>query len=229
MKTLPPRSSLTNAVVASAGSRRSARAPRARGWRPPRRRCGAVGERHEHVHALGAAGLHRAGQAQRRRAPGARAGRRRPPRRTLALGRVEVEHEVRRPVPVVGRDQRRVVLDGPLVGEPQQRAPVVAERVGHLALGRLGPHRRWRPSPGVYFGTFFCMNGCCPGRPGSPTAGGRAARHDPVRDRVEVVDQVALGRAGAVEQGLVEIGQRHAARVSSLFWATCSTLADNAG
>ena len=35
--------------------------------------------------------------------------------------------------------ERRVVLDGALVGEPQQRATVVAQRVGHLALRRLGP------------------------------------------------------------------------------------------
>ena len=35
-------------------------------------------------------------------------------------------------------------------------------------------------------------------------------RDDPVAHRVEVVDEVALGRVGAVEQRLVEVGQRHA-------------------
>ena len=39
----------------------------------------------------------------------------------------------------IGADQRRVVLDRPLVGEPQQRAPVVAQRVRHLALRGLRP------------------------------------------------------------------------------------------
>ena len=35
-------------------------------------------------------------------------------------------------------------------------------------------------------------------------------REDPIAYRVEVVDQIALGRAGPVEQRLVEVGQRHA-------------------
>jgi hypothetical protein len=40
-------------------------------------------------------------------------------------------------------------------------------------------------------------------------------RHHAVRDSVEVVDQVALGRSGVVEQRLVEVGQPDA--VSLLF------------
>jgi len=33
---------------------------------------------------------------------------------------------------------------------------------------------------------------------------------DPVADRVEVVDEIALGRLGAVEQRLVEVGESDA-------------------
>ena len=61
--TLPPRSALTNAVVATSGSSSSARRAIARvaaaavvGRRP-------VGDRHEDVHALRAAALHRTGEA----------------------------------------------------------------------------------------------------------------------------------------------------------------------
>ena len=100
-------------------------------------------DRDEHVHALGAARLDRALAGRRRRAPGGRGGRREPPSRSVvAVGRVEVEHEVGHAVGTVGAHQRRVVLDGALVREPQQRAPVVAQRVGHLALRRLGPDGR---------------------------------------------------------------------------------------
>ena len=35
-------------------------------------------------------------------------------------------------------------------------------------------------------------------------------REDPIPDGVEVLDQVPLRRAGAVEQGLVEVRQRDA-------------------
>jgi hypothetical protein len=48
--------------------------------------------------------------------------------------RVEVEHEMGRAVPTIGANQGRVVLHGALVGKPQQRATVVAKRVGHLPL-----------------------------------------------------------------------------------------------
>ena len=121
-------------------------------------------DRHEHVHALGAARLHGAGEAD--------------------VGE-RLAHEVRRPRPPArtpspsggsrsstrwvarsrrsARRQRRVVLDGPLVGEPQQRPAVVAQRVGHRALRRLGPQRHRRaPTPACTSGTFFCMNGAWP-------------------------------------------------------------------
>ena len=62
-------------------------------------------------------------------------------REAVALGRVEVEHEMGHVVGTVDAHERRVVLDRALVGEPQQRAAVVAQRVRHLALRRLGPDR----------------------------------------------------------------------------------------
>ena len=74
--------------------------------------------------------------------------------------RIEIEDEVGDAVETFGADQRGVVLDGALVGEPQQRAPVVAQRIGHVPLRRLGPERDRRHPLRVYFGTFFCMNGC---------------------------------------------------------------------
>ena len=120
--------------------------------------------------------------ARSRPAPGGPGARPRPPSaKSSSLGRVEVEHEVRGPVDVVGPPQRRVVLDRALVGEPQQRAPVVAQRVVHLALARPPPRSApCAPSPGVYFGTFFCMNGSWP-RSTRITDSGRSASPGRIR------------------------------------------------
>ncbi len=91
-------------------------------------------DRHDDVHALGAARLDRALQAGvgQRLADEVGGGDRH--RERVPLGRVEVEHEVRHVLEVAGPDQRRVVLDGPLVGEPEECAAVVAERVGHVPM-----------------------------------------------------------------------------------------------
>ena len=61
---------------------------------------------------------------------------------------------------------------------------------------------------GVYFGRFFCMKGGWPGRT-RMTDSGRSAQagQDLLVDGVQIVDEVALGRVGPVEQRLVEVGQ----------------------
>ena len=61
---------------------------------------------------------------------------------------------------------------------------------------------------GVYFGTFFCMNGCW-SRCTRITESGRSASAgiEPVGDAVEVVDEVALGGPGVGEQRLIEVGE----------------------
>jgi hypothetical protein len=167
-------------------------------------------QRHEHVHALGPAGLHDARQAgvvqyladqpgggHRQLEPG-------------ALRRVQIHDQVGGP-DLAGEHQRRVVFHGALVGEPQQGAAVVAEGVRHLAVGRLGPdlgagypvgrvlrqvllhepvlaaqhpHHRQRPVP--------------------------QHRQDPVADRVQIVDEVPLGGAGSGKQLGVQVGQGYA-------------------
>src|SRR6266436_138642 len=48
---------------------------------------------------------------------------------------------MRLPVQAPGADQGRVILDRPLVGEPQQRPAIVAERVLNLATRGLRPLR----------------------------------------------------------------------------------------
>ena len=65
---------------------------------------------------------------------------------------------------VVDAEEGHVVLDRPLVGEPEQGSPVVAEHLVHLAVGRLRPHRHGADPVGAPFITFFCMNGAAPGR-----------------------------------------------------------------
>ena len=61
---------------------------------------------------------------------------------------------------------------------------------------------------GVYFGTFFCMNGAWP-RVTLITDSGRSRSSGRIRSShaVQVVDQIALRRPGTVEQRLVEVGQ----------------------
>ena len=144
--TLPPRSSRMNAVVASSGSSRSARAAIARVAAATSSGAPRRFDRHEHVHALGPAGLDRAGQARSASAWRTRNAARRPARtRPGAAGRGPApgaSAQVRR-----SPDQGRVVLDRPLVGEPEQRPPVVAQRVGHLPPGGLRPQPHRAPSP----------------------------------------------------------------------------------
>ena len=106
-----------------------------------------------------------------------------------------------------------MVLHRPLVREPQQRAPVVAERVRDLALGRLRPDRNRPNQSGVYFGTFFCMNGAVPADPDDGQRSLLQPGQDRIADGVEVIDEVALGRARPVEQRLVQMSERYAVAI----------------
>ena len=153
-----------NAVVASAGSSRSARAAIARVAAATSSIGAAVVERHEDVHALGPAGLHRAGQpgvGQRLRGPagrpatasanvvGPRAGRGRGPggsggpsrRRGPASGGTRPPAGWRTTAGCAGRCTART-------------RPRACEASAHT--GTVGTQS------GVYFGTFFCMNGAWP-------------------------------------------------------------------
>ena len=200
--TLPPRSSFTNSVVAIVGierggahgdgagggghlvdrrlRRRSGRT-RARPWRrwsSPRRR------------------------GRRRRAPGARAG---PPARPSGTTSPSGGSRSRmRWVIAVGPrrpHQRRVVLDRPLVGEPQQRAAVVAERVGHVALGGLRPEPHGlHPVGRVLRDVLLHERLLAPVHPDHRQRPVLELGEDPVAHAVEVVDQVALGGLGPVEE-----------------------------
>ena len=186
----------------------------ARGERPGRGRdvldAWLLVERHEHVQALGAAGLHRAGQpgVGQRLADEVRRPDRERERAVRGRG-IDVEDQMRLPVPAPGADQRRVVLDRPLVGEPQQRPAVVAQRVLDLAPRGLRPLRD-RAYPGRrVLGEVLLHEGVLaaqhPDHRQRPVAQPGDHRH---RDRVEVVDEIALGRASTVEQRLVEVGER---------------------
>ena len=210
-KTLPPRSSFTNSVVATSGSRAAARAAMAR--------VAAAASSSEVVPSMGTNTwsplaplvLTRAGQPEIGQRLADEAGRPHGHRERVALGRVEVEHEVGHVLAVVDAQQRGVVLDGALVGEPQQRAAVVAERVGHLPLGRLRPEpHRAHPLGRVLRHVLLHEGLLAPVDPDHRQRPVGEHGEDPVADAVEVVDQVPLGGSGAVEERLVEVGQRHA-------------------
>nr|BFE69008.1 hypothetical protein GCM10020092_023090 [Actinoplanes digitatis] len=91
-------------------------------------------ERHEDVHALRPAGLHGAGHARVGERLPDQTGRPHDHVERAALRRIQVHDQVGGAVALVDGHQRRVVLDRALVGEPQQRAAVVAEGVLHLAV-----------------------------------------------------------------------------------------------
>jgi hypothetical protein len=211
-KTFPPRSALTNAVVAMSGS--SALRPCGDG--PGRggrvlERCLVV-DRDEHVQPLGAAGLHRSGEPDIGQRLAHRMSGSDRHRERIGLRRVEVEHQVGDAIRPIDAHQGGVILDRPLVGEPQQRPAVVAQRVRHVPVRRLGPHAvTVRTQSGVYFGTFFCMKASWP-RCTRMTDSGRSSSTGRIRSRtrVEVLHQVPLRRAGSVEQGLVQVRQRNA-------------------
>ena len=197
--------------------RAARRAPRWRGSRrppPPSDAC--VVDRDEHVHALGPARLDRAVQARRRPAPGARGGRPGRPWRSVAprAGRGRARDGS------CGRDGRPARASGGT--RPRAGWRTTAACAGRCTA-RTTPRAstsRPRTSPcgptsGVYFGTFFCMNASWP-RWTRITDSGRSSSTGMMRSRtrVEVVDEVALGRAGPVEQRLVEVGERHARPVT---------------
>jgi hypothetical protein len=101
-----------------------------------------------------------------------------------------------------------VELDGALVGQPQQRAPVVAQHLRDLAVRTLRPHGD-RPHPvRRALGHVALHERRLPGA--HPLDRQRPAgqqRHHPVGHRVQVVDEVALGHVEVVTQRLVEAGQ----------------------
>ena len=105
-------------------------------------------------------------------------------------------------------EERHVVLDRPLVGQPQQGAPVVAEHLPDLAVRALRPHRRGAHPVGRPLGHVALHEGLL--ARAHPLHRQRAAgqqRDQPVGHGVDVVDEVALGDLQAVAQRLVEAGQ----------------------
>ena len=164
------------------------------------------GNRYEDVQALGAAGLDRAAEAGigQRLANGASGADRH--REGIGIGWVKVEHQVGRPVRPVGPHQRRVVLNRALVREPEQRPTVVAQRVVHVTLGRLGPPSDpLHPRRGVRRQVLLHEGLLAPMHPDDGQGTVFQAGEDPVTDRVEVVDQVPLAGIRSVEERLVEV------------------------
>ena len=215
--TLPPRSSLMNAVVATSGSSRSARAATARvaaaasssGTRP------STGT--NDVQALRPARLHRAREPDigQRLADETGRGHAGVERRARAAGRG----------PARDGSTRSVLVDrAPASGGTRRRA---GWRTTAACAGRRRartPRRAWRsraqdarsrPSRACTSGTFFCMNGCWP-RWTRITESGRSSSSGRIRSRdgVEVVDEVALGGVGAVEQRWSRLVSATPSRVS---------------
>jgi hypothetical protein len=169
---------------------------------------GLVVDRDEHVDALGPARLHGALEPQLVERLVDQVGDADDQPEVAALGRIEVDHQVGDAVGPVDPQQGRVVLDGPLVGEPQQRAAVVADGVGHVALGGLGPEAHRADPVGRVLGDVLLHERLLPAvHPDHRQRPVLQDGHDAIAHLVEVVDQIALRRVGPVEQRLVEVGE----------------------
>jgi hypothetical protein len=120
-----------------------------------------------------------------------------------ARGRIDVEHQMRlRVIRRVEPHQGRVVLDCTLIGEPQQRGPVVAQRIGHLALRAVRPDLH-RPHPGrrVLRDVLLHEGLLTPQRPDHRQRPVPQLAEKLLADRLEVVDQVPLRRLGHRQTG----------------------------
>jgi len=78
------------------------------------------------VHALRSAGLDRAGQPGVGQGLSHQKGGADGYTEPASLGRIDIEHQVCGPAQVIDAAQRRVILDRPLVGEPQQCSAIIA-------------------------------------------------------------------------------------------------------
>ena len=166
-------------------------------------------DRDEHVHALGPAGLDRA------REPGVVEHLADEPRRgdrggeAVALGRVEVEHEVGRR----GRAGRPARASGGTRRPAGWRTTAACRRSLHsayddVALRCLRPQRhRLDPVRRVLGQVLLHERRLAAGHPDHRQRPVAQHRDDPVVHRVEVVDERPLGHAGPLEQRLVEVRQ----------------------
>jgi hypothetical protein len=161
---------------------------------------------HEDVDALGPAGLHRPLQAHVGEGLAHEPGSPHGDREVSALGWVEVEHEVGGVVGAGDLHQRGVVLDRSLVGEPEQRPTVVAQGVRHIAFGGLGPQRhRLDPRRRGLRDVLLHERLLPPVHPDHRQRPVAEPGDDPVADPVQVVDQIALRRSGAIEERRVQV------------------------
>ena len=111
-------------------------------------------------------------------------------------------------VEVARPHQRRVVLDRSLVGEPQQRAPVVAERISDVPVRALGPDGdRTDEVRGVLRHVLLHERRLSWPHPDDRQRPVSKPRDDHVADGVQVVDQIPFTGISPAEQLGVKIGE----------------------
>jgi len=163
---------------------------------------------HEYMQALGPAGFDGGLQSGFRERLTSQLGGRYGERERVGVWWIYVEYQMRRAVPFADLEERRVILHGTLIGEPEQGPAVVAEPIGDLSLRGLGPQRRFRyPRRGVLGEVLLHERRLTAQHPDHGQRPVRQSRDNSCTDGVEVLDKIPLGRVGALEQRLIEIGQ----------------------
>ena len=118
----------------------------------------------EHVHALRPAGLYRTGHAHLRQRVTNQLGRRDDRAEVAAFGWVQVQHQMGRGIGFGDPEQGGMKFDGALIREPQQGARSLHNAYAISRFDAADQTGVVATHSGVYFGTFFCMNGFWPRR-----------------------------------------------------------------
>ncbi len=173
-------------------------------------------ERHVDVQPLRSARLHCAleallGQRRAHEVSGARRH-----GKGIGAGWIEIDDKMRRALGAIRPHEGRVILHRPLVGEPDEGSPVVAQRIVDIAPRGLRPEASPpHPVRGVARQVLLHEGFLATMHPDHRERPVHQLGQDPVVDGVEILDQVSLRRSGVLEERLVEIGQLDAMKLLS--------------
>src|SRR5215211_5140822 len=115
----------------------------------------------------------------------------------------------------MGRPEKgHVIFDRSLIGKPEQRRAVIAQGVRNFPSRRFSPDRYpGHPFRCIARQVLLHERRLARANPDHRERSTLKARNDPSRYCLEVVDQIALGRAGAVKELLIKVSERNAVSI----------------